>query len=216
MGTCQHRIQWVVLLTILLPTPAVLAETGFEIFDINEGELNFLDTPPKYPPHHHSTQIHISKDSLKNGWVGNRQCHYQLTPVPAMEIVFRRGRVRNIDITRKENIRRAWVDNNTVQMEGIQKNAVVCISSETLSLETLPGNKSWVWRGGPYMKRFLDGYFPMKVSLAIDYPADEMKLERLLPPGLRLKALSVPGHLRLTVLFEGRLNIEARFQTRRQ
>lgn len=185
---------------------------NFDIFDINEGELEFITRPLKTAPHHHSTHISITANSLKTGWIGNKQCHYNLQTVPAMEIVFRRGYVRNIEIQRSENIGRAWVDDATVQLENVKNKAVVCITSETKSFKKNGDQGQFVWFGGPYMKKFLDGYFPMKVSIAIDYPSKLLSLERLLPQAVELKAVKLPGHVRLTVMFEGILMLESYFR----
>ncbi len=188
-------------------------DADFSVIDINEGELHFLTRPPKKAPHHHSTHITINNDSLTTGWVGNKQCHYNLGQVPALEIVFRKGGVRGLDIVRAEHIGKAWVENDSVQLEDLEKNAIICIVSETRSLRYNDLTKNYEWRGGPYMRRFLDGYFPMKVSLAIDYPSDKLRLETLAPAALLLKATALPGHLRLSTLFEGRLNILVLFTT---
>lgn len=187
---------------------------NFDIFDINEGDLEFINRPLKTTPHHHSTHISITADSLKSGWIDNKQCHYNLQPVPAMEIVFRRGNVRNISIQRSENIGRAWIEDATVQLDAVGKNAVLCITSETLSFKKNGDRGRFIWFGGPYMKRFLDGYFPMKVSIAIDYPSELLTLEKLFPQAVELKATKLSGHLRLSVTFEGILALETHFKSK--
>jgi len=184
----------------------------FELFDINEGELEFITHPLKTKPHHHSTHISITPESLKTGWIDNKQCHYNLQAIPAMEIVFRKGRVRNIEIQRMDNIGRAWISGATVQLVDVKKEAVICITSETRSLRKSGGTGRYVWSGGPYMKKFLDGYFPMKVSIAIDYPSELLTLEKLFPQAVELKAIKLPGHIRLSVTFEGILSLETHFQ----
>lgn len=184
----------------------------FDIFDINEGELEFITRPLKTTPHHHSTHISITADSIKTGWIGNKQCHYNLQAVPAMEIVFRKGSVRNIEIQRSDNIGRAWIDDATVQLEDVKKEAVICITSETMSFKKSGDGGRFVWFGGPYMKRFLDGYFPMKVSIAIDYPSEMLTLEKLFPQAVEIKATKLPGHVRLSVIFEGILMLETHFK----
>ena len=212
MNGNRHLRHFCVTLIILLATAG--AQADFGVLDINEGDLQFLTTPPKKPPHHHSTHIYISRESLNSGWVDNKQCHYNLDQVAALQIVFRKGHVRRLEITRTENIRKAWVEDHSVQVEDIGADAVICIRSQTLSIRT-GVNGTYEWRGGPYMRRFLDGYFPMKVSLAIDYPADLLSLEMLAPPEIKLRAVTLPGHIRISTLFEGRLNILALFSSRR-
>src|SRR3989338_8140805 len=61
------------LLTGALLVPPTLAADEFDIFDINEGELRFLERPPEKSPHLHSTHVFISEESLKTGWVTAKQ-----------------------------------------------------------------------------------------------------------------------------------------------
>lgn len=198
-------------LAILLFSPSGNS-TDFEFLDINEGELEFITRPLKETPHHHSTHISITAESMKSGWIGNKQCHSNLQTVPAMEIVFRKGYVRNLDISRSENIGRVWIEDATVQLQDIKKNAVVCITGETLSFKKNGHSGNYIWTGGPYMKKYLDGYFPMKVSIAIDYPSDKLVLEKLTPLAVELKTVKLPGHIRLSLLFEGILELETHFK----
>lgn len=183
----------------------------FDIFDINEGELRFLDRPPETPPHLHSTHVFISEDSLASGWVTAKQCHYHLDQVSALQVVFNRRRVRHIRILQADNIGRAWVEGASVQVTNVGKDAVLCILSENLAIKHNGADHTYEWHGGPYMRRFLDGYFPMQVKLAIDYPAERMRLESIDPGTLRFKTIANPGMIRLDALFEGKLDITVRF-----
>jgi len=187
------------------------AADEFDMLDINEGELRFITETPKEPPHEQSTHIMVNEDSLKSGWITMRQCHYRLAPVSAMQVVFNQERARNIKIVQSDNIKRAWVENASVQLEGVEKEAVLCIQSENRSFRRNGTAGTYEWRGGPYMRRFLDGYFPMHVKVAIDYPAKHLRLKTIEPAPLRLKATTLPGHLRLDAVFEGRLLITAQF-----
>jgi len=184
----------------------------FDFLDINEGELEFITRPLKEILHHHTTHITITAESMKSGWVSNKQCHSNLQTVPAMEIVFRKGYVRNLEISRRENIGRVWIEDATVQLKEIKKNAVVCITGETLSFKKNGHSGNYIWTGGPYMKKYLDGYFPMKVSIAIDYPSEKLLLEKLYPHAVELKTVKLPGYIRLSLTFEGILELETHFR----
>jgi len=199
------------LLTGALFAPSVPAADEFDLLDINEGELRFLERPPEKSPHLHSTHVFISEESLKTGWVTAKQCHYNLDQVSALQVVFNPRRVRRIEILQVENIERAWIEGASVQVTNIGKNAVLCILSENLAIKHNPADSTYEWHGGPYMRRFLDGYFPMQVKLAIDYPPDRVRLESIDPGTLRFKTVAQPGLIRLDALFEGRLDIAIRF-----
>jgi len=194
---------------------APAAEVGFESADaidleesvaaVNEGELQFLHRPPAKKVHRHFNGIDISPGSLADGWVSLRQCHENLDPVPSAQIVFRQDGIRGIRILSADSIGKAWVQGHTIQLEDVGLEARLCLTSESRALRSL-GNGAYVLRNGPFMRRFLDGYYPMQVSMTISYPA-----EILLPLGHWPEAqdgFSVgqqEGEVSMDALFEGRL-----------
>ncbi len=190
---------------------ACCAHADPDATDINEGELHFLTKPPADPPYLQSSHATIGEESLASGWVSVKQCHYHLDRVPAMQVVFDKERVRNLEILQADHIGRAWIEDASVQLTDVGADAVLCIGSENKSLRRNARDGSVEWHGGPYMRRFLDGYFPMQVRLVLDYPANRLQLTRLEPAVLKLKAVTVTGQIRLDVLFEGRLDIVATF-----
>lgn len=151
--------------------PFAGAETGKPNSDINEGSLHFLDRPLAKLPYRHSKHLTITPASLQSGWIVSNQCHYQLDAVPALEVVFGHGQVRKLEITRADNIEHAWIENDSVQLKNVGANAVLCIHSENHALKFDATNNIYTLTSGPYMRRFLDGYFPMQADLMIDYPA---------------------------------------------
>jgi len=215
----KHFLQWyapIMVLGSVLLTALWLPSNTFadlEILDINEGELQFLTKPPAKPPHLQSMHVTIGEESLKTGWIEVKQCHYHLDEVSAMQVVFRKDRVRKLQILQADNIGRAWVEGASVQLTDVGANAVLCILSENRSLRRSSLDAGYEWHGGPYMRRFLDGFFPMQVKIAIDYPTDHLTLQTIEPPPLRLKAVTQPGYIRMDALFEGRLDVVVRFAT---
>jgi hypothetical protein len=192
----------VAVLALVAPSWAAELDT----FDINEGELRFLTEPPARPPHLHESHVTITAESLRSGWVPSQQCHYRLDRVPALEVAFNPGRVRALRVLRADNITRVRIEGATVQLEGVGENAVLCLANEIQALKRLHDG-SFEWRGGPYMRRFLDGYFPMQLKLTVEYPASQLRVESLEPVELKLRAVQQPGYLRLDALFEGRLEV---------
>ena len=142
---------------------------------VNEGELEFIPAADAVGAHAHRNHIRITDDSLQQGWVGLEQCHENIDAVPAAQILFRNGGVRKLEIASSSNIGKAWVEGHTVQLEDIAKHATLCIRGESQALYRL-GDGHYRLRNGPYMRRFLDGYYPMRVALNIDYPADRIRL----------------------------------------
>lgn len=210
--TCRRAARCITLTTLILLAPSVstAAESDFDILDINDGELRFLIEAPPNPPHLHQTRVVLTASSLQTGWVHTRQCHYHLDRVSALQVVFRPERTRNLRILRADQIGKAWVQGASVQLEHVGVDAVLCIASDQMALARTPDG-GLVWRGGPYQRRFLDGYFPMQVQLTVDYPESLLKLSAIEPAALRLRAIQHSGHVRLEALFEGRLDIELNF-----
>ncbi len=181
--------------------------------DVNEGELVFLAEPPEKAVHHHRQWLVIDADSRVNGgWVAMRQCHDNLDRVPATQIVFRPGRVRDLAVTRAEGIGRAWVAGDTVQLEDVGQGARLCLRGRTRALTALPEGLFRLCNG-PYMRRFLDGYYPLRVSVVIDYAGSGLEPVRISPPAQPgFTVIREPGRLRLDAWFEGRLKTRILFR----
>lgn len=204
---------------LLLPAalsvgPACAAtDLSFESAEnVNEGRLHFLATVPDKPVHHHQNRIRIDAGSLESGWVGLSQCHDHLDPVPRAQITFREGWVRDLRVDSSTGIEQAWIDNGSVQLLNIEPGARLCLSAQTRALRNT-GNGDFELTSGPYMRRFLDGYYPMRVSLEIEYPAQLMKLTGISPEAQSgLQLVTPPGLIRMDALFEGELLMQIRFE----
>lgn len=173
--------------------------------DVNEGSLHFLEAIPDKPLHHHQNRIRIDSDSLRSGWVSLSQCHDNLDPVPRAQITFREGFVRDLRVDTFTHIEDAWIEGASVQLRNVEPGARLCLSAQTRALRN-NGNGYYNLLNGPYMRKFLDGYYPMRVSLEVDFPAQLLTLIDIEPsaqPGLKLDER--PGAIRMDAVFEGAL-----------
>ena len=185
--------------------PGAGAEAEERALGVNEGRLHFLTEPPQRAVHHHRNRILITASSLDGGWVGLEQCHHHLDPVPASEVVYRAERVRALRILVSTNIGESWVEGASVQLRDVRPGASLCVAAQSRALHPL-AEGGYRLRNGPYLRRFLDGYYPMRVSLDIRYPDDRIRLVAFAPPdqaGFRVHA--EPGRIRAEAWFEGRL-----------
>ncbi len=174
---------------------------------VNEGPLVILENPPDKPAHHHLNRLTITEESLASGWVQMNQCHYDIDPVPDLDIVYTPGKIRDLFVTRADDIGKATAGNDRVSVQGVGKEAVLCISGETRALQGT--DEGYVLSNGPFMRRFLDGYYPMHLTLDIRYPR-RLKAAEFAPPekpGIRYKERA--GNLVMDLWFEGIL--ETRF-----
>jgi hypothetical protein len=180
--------------------------------EVNEGELEFLHHPPEKTVHHHQNLIIITLSSLQNGWVELSQCHYHLDPVPRLEIVYNPQRIRDIQIVSRHNIGSAEVVGHKLDLTGVSSAAEICLTAQSRALHSL-GNGRYQLRNGPYMRRFLDGYYPMQLSLEVRYPPASLKFtgQRPLPSwGIEQKRLD--GLIKWQGWFTGKLSTELNFQ----
>jgi len=210
------RLSKTAFLLALLPLLGQAAPSEEELFfkniaEVNEGELRFLPKAPEHPVHHHQSRITLTADNLASGWVKLEQCHQHLDAVQDSQIVFGQDRIRALRIIHTENIEHAWVQEQSVQMENIKPAALICIEAETHALLN-DGLNAYVLRNGPYMRRFLDGYYPMRVTMTVSLGSSGLRFDSLAPaaqPGFTVHVST--DEVGYDTWFEGKLNTTIRF-----
>ena len=178
--------------------------------EVSDGELRFLAEPPAKAVHHHHNGVILGPRSRLDGWVGLRQCHTQLDEITRAQVLFRAGHVRNIAVTESRNIGRAWVEDNSVQLTDVGRDARLCIDAESLAL-VANDDGSYSLSNGPFMRRFLDGYYPMRVSSEVALAGSGLRFAGITParqPGFSVELTA--GSIRFDAWFEGRLQTEIR------
>jgi len=218
MIRAKHRLSRRVLPALVL-VAGTQAASGDD-FDmrsadtVNEGTLHFLEAPPATAVHHHENRVRVTADSLRSGWVELQQCHSHMDAVPRSQITFREGYVRGLAIDTFSGIGRAWVEGASVQLENVAPGARLCLSAQTRALRNT-GNGYYSLSHGPYMRKFLDGYYPMHVTLDVAYPAAALRLLDVSPerqPGFAHD--EAPGRVKLDTHFEGELRLVFQFERR--
>jgi len=197
-------------------TPEQMEEWLFDdsdslIADVNEGDLVFIKTGRDEKVHHHHNRMVITDSSLEDGWVNIEQCHRNLDPVGLAQILFSKERSRNLAVSRVENIGKAWVEDNSIQLEDIRKQAILCITAETRSF-VYNGDGTYSLRSGPFMRRFLDGYYPMRVTMDVTLESERLRYYQSSPAhqdGFKVWRSDRAVHYE--AWFEGRLNTEVQF-----
>lgn len=181
-------------------------------YNVNEGELHFLEKAPAKAVHHHQNWFRIDEESLATGWVRLVQCHDNLDAVPRAQITFREGFVRDLKVLSYTQIESAWIEGASVQLVNVGRGARLCLAADTRALRNT-GNGYYNLYSGPYMRKFLDGYYPMRLTLEIEYPAQLLSLLDVSPgaqPGFQLD--DTPGLIRMDAIFEGVLQTLAQFE----
>jgi hypothetical protein len=189
---------------------AWLEAPDFDPSTVNEGELTLHTEPPPEPVHAHHNRITLTAASLQDGWAGLYQCHTHLDAVPDAQVVFRSGRIRQLEVAKTAAIGRAWVEGHTVQLKDIEPGAELCLRAE--SRVVTPADNGFIVRNGPFMRSFLDGYYPMHVTLEIVLPPGDWQLFGSRPasqPGFEVQY--VAGTLTADAWFSGMLRTEFHF-----
>lgn len=178
---------------------------------ISEGELRFLLEWPSKPVLHSLNRLTILEQSLDDGWVVLSQCYQNLDPVAESEVVYEYKSMRDLQVTSYKNIEVTSIEGQSIQLLNVQRNAELCITAMVRIFYQNPdGNYSLV--NGPFHRKFLDGYYPYHLTLAVDYPKSRLKLVHTTPAdqaGFSVKEQN--GELLLDGLFEGILNVEIVF-----
>ncbi|MFW5954473.1 MAG: alpha/beta hydrolase [Guyparkeria sp.] len=174
--------------------------------NVNEGDLVFLETRPDPDGPRMEKRLDLDASSLENGWAQMTQCHANLDSVAAAQVVYNAERTRNIEVTRAENIGEAVADEASVQMRDIGPDATLCVKAESLALLPRPEDDGYLVENGPFMRRFLDGYYPMQVRLEIRWPEGMLHLVESEPPAQPGHSVeTTAGSVTVTSHFEGRL-----------
>lgn len=185
---------------------------GQSAANVNEGNLVFLRQPPGTPVHHHHNKLVINELSLATGWVWLQQCHDNMDEFGRVQVLFKKGRIRDLTIIRAENIGESWVEGNSVQLRDVQAGAQLCVSGWTRALESREGGR-YTMQNGPFMRKFLDGYYPMRVSMDVDYSGTGLQLVSVSPQNQKgFEVDERAESVSFDAWFEGRLNTELMFR----
>jgi len=182
---------------------------------VNEGTLTFLTVEPARRVLHTRNRLTITGDSLTSGWVALEQCQGNLDPVPAVEIVYRYHGLRNLRVVSSTAVASARVKGSSVQLTDVAQGGEVCIAAEVQVLRA-DGAGGYRLQSGPFHRRFLDGYYPLRLDYRVAWPDTRLALVSVLPraqPGFAVQAR--PDALHIETLFEGKLTIELQFESRR-
>jgi hypothetical protein len=112
-----------------------------------------------------------------------------------------------------KDIDAVWVEANSVQLTNVRPGASLCVSARTRALEA-NADGSYTLRSGPFMRRFLDGYYPMRVSMDIEIADGDLRLLGTEPRRQAGFEVEETGSgVRLDALFEGRLKTSVHIET---
>lgn len=214
------RRQAAIMAAAFLTAQPAFASDGFDELEELAALWSIADEPFRpvtreldKPPFVHQKTLTITADSLARGWVPNRQCHRNFPLFPALQISFREGSVRHMEIVERSGVEEAWVDEPTIQMKRTRPETTLCFVSEnrTMSYNDISGE--YQMTVGPYYLKLFDGYFPLDVDLTIEYPAELLRFSSMEPASVEGATIDHrEGRIRFDALFEGKLLLVFRFK----
>ena len=178
---------------------------------VGAGELAFLTSAPGGRVLHSDNRLTIGAHSLEDGWVALEQCYRGLDPVPDAEIEYAYKAMRGLRLLSWTGIGVARAHASSVELQEISEAVQLCVAAE-VRIFSRGDDGVYRLRNGPFHRRFLDGFFPMRVTLEVHFPADHLHLLSVSPAaqaGFRVERSS--GRFDIDALFAGSLTIEARF-----
>lgn len=179
--------------------------------NVNAGDLEFLTGPATANELHTRMTLSLPAQNPAEAWVDMQQCQSGLDAMALSEIVYRYSDLRDLRVTRTSGIESAWVEDQSVQLRGVYADAEICVGAQ---VKILRRQESGLYRlsSGPYHRRFFDGYFPMRLSLEVRYPAGRLEWRQAAPapqPGFAVR--DTPGRLLIETRFTGMLTVQLDF-----
>jgi hypothetical protein len=147
----------------------LLDDSSLDVFTVASEKLKWSSKASK-DNYWVKNSLTISKQSLTNGWIRFDQCHYQLDPVAKIEVSYHPEKTKSLKVLSNNGINQVEVVGSFVVLQGVKKGAQVCISGSSKTLT--PEGRRFSINRGPYMRKFLDGYFPMIVEESIQLEDD--------------------------------------------
>jgi len=206
------------IMVLLFPVMLTAAETlddeswldddsAWRALQVNEGRLKFIAPIHDQSILHSDTHLWITSESMQTGWVKLQQCYRHLDAVGRTDVVYAYREMKNLQVTRVEQIAQIRVKQNGVELEQVQKGAVLCVQADVKILHHL-ADKIYGMQNGPYHRKFLDGYYPYHVSLMVHYSNNEIQLKRVMPQAqYGFNVTEKSGGLSIDSWFEGELRI---------
>jgi hypothetical protein len=207
----------IALASVLCLSSALVA--GDELDDL-EALWSIADEPYQpvtrkleQPAFVHQKTLTITASSLDDGWVPNRQCHRNFPLFPSLQISFKEGSVRAMQITERSGVEEAFVEEPTIQMKRTRPETTLCFTSENRTMTFDRDTGEYRMTVGPYYLRLFDGYFPLDVDLTIEYPSGDLRFVGMEPSEVEGAVVEKgDGNVHFTALFEGKLKLVFRFK----
>ncbi len=215
----RHGVALVVVIALAAPLLATAQtmdddwpDDSAQALEVNEGELVFIGPEKAGDALHAATEIELDSDSRRSGWVDLSQCYRNLDPISKTEITWAYREMSGLRVIRSDNIGAVEVGRQNLLLHDVQQGASVCVAARVRILRSL-ANGNFRLQQGPYHRRFLDGYYPYRVSLELRFARAGLRLLRIEPPAQPgFSVVPTADGIEIDARFEGILTITAEFE----
>ena len=151
-------------------------DSSLNALAVNGGQLNWLTENQTQGQYGLENSLILERSSLSDGWVQFTQCHNNLDAIRKIVVQYNPKNTRGLKVQSSEKIDSVSIDesNRAAVLTGVGKQARVCIAGESKSLEETADG--YLLKRGPYMRKFLDGYYPMALKETLTWSQTGLKL----------------------------------------
>lgn len=151
-------------------------DSSLDALAVNGGQLNWLTEAQTLGQYGLENSLTLTRSSLTDGWVQFTQCHNNLDPIRKIVVQYNAKNTRALKVQSSDKIDSVSIDDNNraAVLTGVKKQARVCITGESKSLEETADG--YLLKRGPYMRKFLDGYYPMALKETLAWSQTDLKL----------------------------------------
>lgn len=189
-------------------------DSFFQSLEVSRGTLNWVEPDKTLEQYALENRISLRPTSHQDGVVIFEQCHRHLDAISKIEVVYNDQTTSDLVVISTDKIQQAQAKDASVELIGVEKGAQVCIKGKSQTL-THDGQQ-WQLKRGPYMRKFLDGYYPMHLTEVIDWQDSPLKLvgqpRAPLPVPSKFIQQINPHSMQFDYYFAGRLELTYQFE----
>lgn len=146
-------------------------DSFFETMNVQDSPLKWVTQQKTKGSYSLFNEITILPSSLEDGFVKFTQCHRNLDEIRAIDIVYNPKTTQALEVVSARGVGQYQTQAEKVELYQVEKGAEVCIQGQNKTLIKATQTQTWQLDRGPYMRKFLDGYYPMSVEETIFWPA---------------------------------------------
>lgn len=153
-------------------------DSFFQTMQVQDSPIKWVNPQKTENQYALTNEITITNNSFKTGFVNFSQCHTHLDAIRAIDIVYNPETTQQLKVLSSQKIQKVIAHAASIELKNVEKGAEVCVAGKVKTFRFDQQNQAWVLLRGPYMRKFLDGYYPMHVQETIQWPQAPIKWKK--------------------------------------